>query len=167
MQRDLKLQAALNNADRLRALRHSGLLDSPKEPVYDEVTRSICQTLNVPISLVTIIAPDRQFFKSAIGLDAIVMEARQAPIEDSTCKYVVEKNCILRIDDVQKDVFFRSHEGLNNGKVGAYLGVPLRFMGEAIGSVCAADTRARKWSDQEIAFLEEKCDMLSQSLVKK
>ena len=161
MQRDLNLDAALNNEERLKALQDSNLLDTPQEEVFNQITREICETLDVPISLVTLIAPERQFFKSAIGLGDEAMRTRQTPIDESTCKYVVERNCLLRIDDVEKDHFFRWHEGLMNVDAGAYLGTPLRFKDQAIGSICAVDVKPRFWSKGEIQFIEAKASFLA------
>ena len=161
MKNEPQLKSALINKQRLAAVERSRLLDSPREQMFDNITLSVCEKLNVPISLVTIIAPERQFFKSAIGLEPELLAKRETPIEDSTCQYVVEKDCLLRIDDVENDAFFRLHEGLRGVSAGAYLGAPLRIFGQAIGSVCAVDTKARKWTNEDIAFLEEKAGFIA------
>ena len=114
MDKDPELEAALTDKERIAALKDSGLLDSPREKSFDDVTANVCSALNVPISLVTIIDSDRQFFKSCIGLAPEVMEARQTPIADSTCQYVVKKKSAVIIDDVEKDPFFHLHSGLRN-----------------------------------------------------
>lgn len=158
---DAELDAVLNDRDRLRALRASHLMDSPHEKIFDDVTSSICDRLDVPMSLVTLIAPGRQFFKSSRGLPFDITLNRETPIADSTCQYVVKKDGLLVIDDVSADPFFSMHEGLNGVGAGSYLGTPLRLFGQAIGSVCAVDIRPRKWTEEEIVFLEGKALMLS------
>ncbi len=158
---DVELDAVLNDRDRLRALRASNLMDSPHEKVFEDVTTSICEFMSVPISLVTLIAPVRQFFKSSRGLPFDVTLNRGTPIEDSTCQYVVKKGGLLVIDDVAADPFFHTHEGLKGVGAGSYLGTPLRLFGQAIGSICAVDTKARKWKTSEIDFLEDKAELLS------
>lgn len=167
MDEDSELQAVLTDHDRIAALHRSGLLDSPREPAFDNVTANVCEKLNVPISLVTIIDAKRQFFKSCVGLAPEIMEARQTPIEDSTCQYVVKKKSAVIIDDVEKDPFFRMHAGLKNVHAGAYLGVPLYQDSQVIGSVCAVDFQPRKWSESEIDFLEEKAEMLRSEVAKR
>jgi len=164
---DSELEAVLADKSRLEALRKSRLLDSPREKLFDDVTSSVCETLHVPISLVTIIAPDRQFFKSCVGLAPELMESRSTPIKDSTCQYVVKKGSQVVIDDVERDPFFSTHEGLNNVGAGSYLGTPLLLFGQAIGSVCAVDTKPRKWSGQEIEFLEDKAIMLAAEVARR
>ncbi len=164
---DAELNAVLNDRDRLRALRASNLLDSPREKIFEDVTTAICSTLNVPISLVTLIAPDRQFFKSSRGLAFDLTLNRATPIEDSTCQYVVKKGGLLVIDDVTADPFFVAHEGLKGVGAGSYLGTPLYVFGQPIGSVCAVDIKPRKWTEVEIDFLQGKANMLAHEVIKR
>lgn len=37
----------------------------------------------------------------------------------------------------------------------AYLGVPVRYRDQCIGSFCVVDTTPREWSDDDLAALEE------------
>lgn len=57
----------LDDPDRLAALRRSGLLDSPPEEAFDRATRLATRLLGTPVSLVSIVDRDRQFFKSRSG----------------------------------------------------------------------------------------------------
>ena len=59
-----------NEAQRLEALREYQVLDTPPEQAFDDLTllaAAICQT---PIALVSLVDDKRQWFKSAIGIDA-------------------------------------------------------------------------------------------------
>lgn len=49
---------------RIAALRDLGLLDTGAELDFDRYTRLAADLLGVPVSLVTLIDADRQFFKS-------------------------------------------------------------------------------------------------------
>ena len=56
--------------ERLAALRRYRILDTPPEPVFNELVflaRTICGT---PIALITLVDADRQWFKARLGLDA-------------------------------------------------------------------------------------------------
>jgi GAF domain-containing protein len=59
---------AVNDVDRLLALRATGLLDTPPEETFDRLTRLAGRILGVPVSLISLVDTDRQFFKSQIGL---------------------------------------------------------------------------------------------------
>ncbi len=167
MDYDPELKSTLWNRERLMAVKRSKMLDSPNEKMFDDVTDAVCHTLDVPMSLVTIIDADRQFFKSCVGLARELMEQRETPIEDSACQYVVKKRSMILINDVKNDPFFHCHMGLNNINAGAYLGVPLIRDRQVIGSVCAIDTRARDWQEADIDFLEKKADMLREEIARR
>ena len=57
-----------NDAARVAHLRALGVLDTPPEPDYDELTRLAAHICQVPIALISLIDADRQWFKSCIGL---------------------------------------------------------------------------------------------------
>ena len=56
---------AVLDEERLAALRATDLLDSPDEEAFDRFTRLAAALLHVPVSLVTLVDADRQFFKSS------------------------------------------------------------------------------------------------------
>ena len=74
-----------NEAERLFALRASELLDSDRsDPMFDRFT-SLCQRLfDVPIVLVSLVDERRQWFKSAVGL-----EAPETHRDHAFCAYTV------------------------------------------------------------------------------
>ena len=53
---------------RLAVLDSFGILDTPPERSFDDVVRLVGQLLDAPIAAVNLIARDRQWFKSEIGL---------------------------------------------------------------------------------------------------
>jgi hypothetical protein len=58
-----------NEAARLRTLRAYKILDTKPEERFDELTRLAALICGVPISLISLIDTDRQWFKSRFGLD--------------------------------------------------------------------------------------------------
>ncbi len=58
----------LTRPDRLAALRRTDLLDTPPEEAFDRLTRMAARLLGTPVSLISLVADDHQFFKSATGL---------------------------------------------------------------------------------------------------
>jgi hypothetical protein len=76
--------------DRLAELDATELLDSPVEEIFDRFTRLASASLQAPVSLVSLVDRDRQFFKSSIGLQEPWASKRQTPLSHSFCQHVVE-----------------------------------------------------------------------------
>ena len=80
----LATAAAVQDPARLAALRKTGLLDTPPDPSFDRHARLAAEVLNAPVALVSLIDEDRQFFKSAIGV-----EERETPLSHSFCQHAI------------------------------------------------------------------------------
>ena len=89
----------LLDVDRLKVLFQLSLIDSPKEEIYDEITQFASQVIGTPVSLMSMVANDYQFFKSEIGLPEPYKSARQTPFSHSFCKHVVQNNEPLIISE--------------------------------------------------------------------
>ncbi|MCA1766843.1 MAG: hypothetical protein LC639_01175 [Idiomarina sp.] len=59
-----------NEAERIKALEETGLLDSEPEERFDRLTRIVQRALNIPIALISLVDNNRQWFKSQQGLSA-------------------------------------------------------------------------------------------------
>lgn len=59
----------VTEAERLRSLRSYKILDTKPEERFDELTRLAALICGVPISLISLIDANRQWFKSRFGLD--------------------------------------------------------------------------------------------------
>ena len=56
-----------NEAHRLETLRGYHVLDTPAEPALDDLTALAAHICEAPISTITFIDDDRQWFKSTVG----------------------------------------------------------------------------------------------------
>jgi hypothetical protein len=59
--------AAVDDADRLAAVRATGLLDTPAAPAFDDLARLAGRLLGAPLAFVTLIDDQRSFWKSYVG----------------------------------------------------------------------------------------------------
>ena len=146
----------LDDAQRLQALRDSGLLDTPAEEEFDRITRLATRILDLPVALVTLVDSDRQFFKSCVGLPEPWASRRETPLSHSFCQYTVTTGAELVIDDARLHPELRHNLAVPDLGVVAYAGIPLVTAdGATLGSFCAIDTRPRQWSAQDLATLRD------------
>lgn len=134
----------------MQAVHASGLLDGPAEPAFDRLTRMAARLLDAPTALVSIVDEDRQFFKSAYGLDGPFAVKRETPLSHSFCKHVVETRDALVVEDARRHELVKDNLAVSEFGVVAYLGVPIFSTdNEAIGALCAIDTKVRAWSAED------------------
>jgi len=136
-----------NEELRLAALREYDILDTPPESSFDRVTRLACQLLNVPMSVVSLVDKERQWFKSCVGID--VTETHRAP---SFCSYTILTDRYLNVPDATKDSRFCDSTLVTGSPyLRFYLGIPLRSSsGFNIGSFCAMSTEAKVITEAEL-----------------
>lgn len=150
--------SVITDPDRLSALRRTGLLDSPPEAIYDRITRAAADALDAPYATLTLVDEDRQFFKSAVGLDTGSPGSRQTSLERSVCQYAVADGAQLVLEDARLDPTFKQHPAVRDGSVVACSG-PAHGAGfgsaatepakgelvrPAIGRPCARSTQRRR-----------------------
>lgn len=152
-----------DSASRLTA---ADLLDTEPEVAFDRITRLAARIIGVPVSLVSILDTDRQFFKSQVGLPEIWAERRETPLSHSFCQHVVASGESLVVDDARSHPLVRDNLAIDELGVEAYLGVPIRTPdGDVIGSLCAIDHTPRQWTADDRRAIEDLVAMLGTELV--
>ena len=150
------LLRVVRNVSRLAALQRTGLLDSVAEPAFDRLTRLATKTIKTPISLVSLVDSDRQFFKSAVGLQEPWKSRRETPLSYSLCKHVVATARELVVDDAREHPVLCGNLAIGELGMVAYAGVPLvTSAGHALGSFCVIDTKPRNWTADDLDILRE------------
>ncbi|MCC5613027.1 GAF domain-containing protein, partial [Nostoc sp. CHAB 5834] len=141
-----------NEETRLQALVDYKLLDTAPESIYDDVTRMASEICRTPISLISLVDADRQWFKSKLGV-----KGDETPREQSFCAHaILEPNEIFIVPDARQDDRF-SDNPLTTGSphVVFYAGVPLTDdEGNSLGSLCVIDTRPRILTDNQLLSLK-------------
>lgn len=146
----------LAEAKRLQALAAAELLDSGAEESFDRFTRLASRFLGVPVSLVSLVDDQRQYFKSMVGLCEPWASRRQTPLSHSFCRHVVMSEQPLLVSDARNDPRVRDNPAVSELAVVAYLGIPLRDSeGFVLGSFCAIDDDVRQWNAEEVAVMED------------
>src|ERR1700748_2742133 len=91
----------INETQRLKALESYDILDSLDEAEYDRVTELASIICDVPISLVSLIDENRQWFKSNRGLDV-----KETPRDLAFCQYAIMDTDIFEVEDATQDERF-------------------------------------------------------------
>lgn len=142
--------ATAREEQRLRALAATGLLDSAREALYDEIAQLAASLCQVPICLITLVDRDRQWFKAVIGLSC-----RELPRESSVCAHTIHEAGPLVVPDLLADSRFRDSPLVRGeGGMRFYAGVPLRASGgEVLGALCAIDYLPRTLTAEQLRSL--------------
>ena len=152
-----------NEVRRVAALHGLGVLDTPREDRFDRYTCVAAQLFDVPIALISLVDRDRQWFKSAKGLDA-----EETPRSTSFCGHTILGNGVFEVRDARRDPRFRDNPMVvESPHVRFYAGAPLQTPdGHRLGTLCIIDRKPRQLSDDQIAMLENLADMVVGELLK-
>jgi PAS domain S-box-containing protein len=146
----------LTDPKRLRTLSRTLLMDSPRELAFDRLTRLAVRLLGAPVSLLSLVDDQRQFFKSIFGLPEPWNSARGTPLTHSFCQHVVNSGGPLIVNDAKKNHLVKKNLAIPDLGVAAYAGIPIKTRGgETLGSFCVIDTKPRVWTPPEVALLRE------------
>ncbi|MDM4767035.1 sensor domain-containing diguanylate cyclase [Pelomonas sp. SE-A7] len=151
-----------DEAARLLALQSLHLLDSEREERFDRFTRLARRLFNVPIALVSLIDADRQWFKSAQGLDELV----ETPRDISFCSHAILQPKALVIADARLDERFVDNPLVTGPPhIRFYAGRPLKApSGHRVGTLCILDTRPRQLEAEDLTLLDDLADMVEHEL---
>ncbi len=137
--------------ERLQALSSYKILDTPPEDRFDDLTRLAAAVFNVPISLVTLVDEDRQWFKSRHGIDS-----EQTPRERGFCARTIESDEVFIIPDTHAETQYRDHPlVVSDPFIRFYAGAPLIVAdGSRLGSLCVIDRVPRSPDDERLKLLK-------------
>ena len=152
---DVDVESCLANLHRLEAVRESGLLEGSDQERLDSLTLAASQRLATPMAFMSIVEDHRVFFAGATGISGELARTREHSPEATYCHYVAAMDDVLMVNDSTTDELVQGHPATTGNGVRAYLGVPLRYQGQCLGSFCVVDVRTREWTDEDLAALEE------------
>ncbi|RAK01401.1 GAF domain-containing protein [Aliidiomarina maris] len=150
-----------NEAQRLKTLDETALLDTQNEQRFDRVTRLVKRCLGVDIVLISLLDETRQWFKSKQGLDAC-----DTPREISFCGHAILHSDIFEVADSLQDVRFKDNPLVTGAPhIRFYAGAPLIIDGSAIGTLCVISKAPRMLTSGERETLREFADLVEQEIV--
>lgn len=141
-----KRRVNINESERLDALHKYEILDTQPEEDFDRITKIASLVCGVPISLISLIDEDRQWFKSRVGLDV-----GQTSRSLAFCQYAIKDRNFMEVPDAQQDERFKNNELVTSDPyIRYYLGFPLVDPdGFALGTLCVIDTIPKDLSSDQ------------------
>ena len=142
----------INENSRLASLKKYGILDTPAEQAFDDITRLASQICDVPISLISFVDDERQWFKSHHGL-----QVTETSRDHSYCAHAINTPAeIMEVEDATQDERFKDNP-LLQGEPHArfYAGMPLvNPEGHALGTLCLIDHKPRRLNENQRQALQ-------------
>lgn len=142
-----------NDIERVCAVRGLHLLDTAPEERFDRLTQEAIKRFKVPISTITLVDKDREWFKSAQGINT-----KQGPRDVSFCGHALMSEIMLVIPDTLADPrFFDNPMVQGEPFIRFYAGKSLydREHNLPVGVFCIKDHKPRQMSVTDMAdFLE-------------
>jgi signal transduction histidine kinase len=155
VQTEVHVAPTITSPDRLEAVRATGLLGGPTEEDFDRLTRLAAKLTGAPVTFLSLVDEDRDFYKSCFGFPEPLASERQLQGE-TFCHHALVSNGPLVIENALEHPIYSNVPTVKTLGVQAYLGIPLiTVAGHAIGSFCAIDFKPRKWTPLDIEVMQE------------
>jgi diguanylate cyclase (GGDEF)-like protein/PAS domain S-box-containing protein len=150
-----------NEADRLKALRDLHIMATEPEPEFDAICRTATALFGMPISYVSLIEENHQWFKAKCGLDQDGTER-----EGAFCNYAILSDAVFVVEDAREDERFRDAPLVSQSPwVRFYAGAPLYAEnGLRVGILCVLDVVPRQFTDEDCARLRDLASVVSAQL---
>ncbi|MEC7259518.1 MAG: histidine kinase dimerization/phosphoacceptor domain -containing protein [Pseudomonadota bacterium] len=131
-------------ADRLATLHALEILDTEAEAEFDEVVALASRICETPISLISLVAEDRQWFKARVGMDD-----PETGMDKSICAHAILENGFFEVEDTRNDPRTASNPLVaGNPNLRFYAGAPLLADdGMPMGMLCVLDDKPRKLTE--------------------
>ncbi|MDI9257306.1 sensor histidine kinase [Flavobacterium sedimenticola] len=129
---------------RLRVLEDYKILDTKNESDFDEITKLASEICHTPISLISFIDSNRQWFKSTHGLSI-----KETPRNVSFCTHTIQGDSLFVIENARDDERFKNSPlVVNDPSIVFYAGIPLTDAeGFSLGTLCVIDNKAKKLNE--------------------
>ncbi|HEY0863548.1 MAG TPA: PAS domain S-box protein [Lacunisphaera sp.] len=148
----MKAPLPANEAQRLASLRAYGVLDTPAEAAFDDLTLLAAQICGVSTAMISLVDENRQWFKSKLGLTAT-----ETSRDIAFCAHtILQPHQVLEVPDAGADVRFADSPLVRDDPhIRFYAGAPLvTESGHALGALCVMDAAPRRLTVDQLAALE-------------
>lgn len=146
-----KAALAQDEEGRLAVLQQYRVLDTVAESTFDEIVKLAASICDTPVSLLSFVDRDRQWFKASVGTSL-----SETSRDISFCAHAILQEELLFVPDACLDERFADNPAVT-GEPGIrfYAGVPLVTRdGYALGTLCVADVKPRELTQEQLEKLQ-------------
>jgi PAS domain S-box-containing protein len=128
------------------------VLDSNSEEEFDALVKAASLVCDVPISLISLVDAQRQWFKANIGLPG----ASETPRDIAFCAHAILENEVFIVRDATQDHrFFDNPLVAGNPDIRFYAGAPITLSdGNRVGTLCVIDRTPRELDNKQTEILK-------------
>ncbi len=139
-----------NELERLAALKRYDILETDPDQFFDDLVELASFICDVPISLITFIDEDRQWFKSKKGVNG-----SGSPRDIAFCAHAIMQDELLIVPDTTRDARFAHNPFVTQApNIRFYAGAPLITPdGYALGTICVLDRQPRELTTAQTSAL--------------
>ncbi|MET0280968.1 MAG: GAF domain-containing sensor histidine kinase [Steroidobacteraceae bacterium] len=140
-----------NESQRLASLDALQVLDTAPEAEFDALVRAASLVCGTPISLISLVDHDRQWFKASVGLPGATQTTRDVAF----CAHAIHGAEIFEVRDALLDPRFHDNPLVKGAPdIRFYAGAPLVLSdGSTLGTLCVIDREPRELSGEQREIL--------------
>jgi signal transduction histidine kinase len=133
--------------DRINALYNLSVLDSEQEAEFDNIVQLASQICQTPVSLISLVDYERQWFKANKGFDKAEISR-----SGSFCAHAILQQGVMTVKDATLDNRFADNPLVTGAPfIRFYAGTPLVTQtGHALGTLCVIDQQSRELSQEQL-----------------
>ncbi len=141
----------VSERERMEELYRYELLDTAFEEDFDDIVKLASRVCRVPISLITLVDMNRQWFKAKVGLE-LAETARSI----SFCGHAIHDEALFEVKDASADERFHDNPlVIKDPSIRYYAGMPLVTpSGYKIGTLCVIDRVPRELDEEQTLALQ-------------
>jgi GAF domain-containing protein len=149
-EREGDLHVSIADPDRLEALRKSGLLRHDLEKRLDILCETATELIGCPVSYINLLDDQLQHTVGSFPIGP----RKSNPVETTGCEEVVIAEKVIVVPDTRDHPVMCMRPFVTVAGMLAYLGVPILFGEQVVGSFCVLDYEPRDWAHWQVEALK-------------